>query len=234
MAHSALPPFRNRLLSKLQLDVLEAIAPQLTHVPLKLEQVLYEEGKSVRHVYFPTSGVISMVAVGESGKSMIEIGTVGPEGMAGLNVFLGFPRANGLVFVQVAGEAWRMAVDEFLRATEKYPEFVSVLHRFAHAMFVHASQSTACNQLHSPLQRAARWMLMCGDRVEGDSFDLKQEFLGQMLGERRPTVSRVATQLRERGLISYTRGHVTIVDRPRLEEMACRCYSIIRSGFDAI
>lgn len=218
----------------MQPAVLDAIAPQLTHVVFKREQRLYEESKAVRHVYFPTCGVISMVAVGESGKSMIEIGTVGPEGMVGLNVFLGVPRANGLVFVQVAGEGWRMGVDDFLRAVETYPQFVPVLHRFAHAMFVHASQCTACNQLHSPLQRAARWMLMCGDRVEGDCFDLKQEFLGQMLGERRPTVSRVASQLRERGLIAYARGHVTLVDRPRLEEMACRCYSVIRSAFDAI
>jgi CRP-like cAMP-binding protein len=101
-------------------------------------------------------------------------------------------------------------------------------------MFVQASQSTACIQLHPPIQRCARWLLMCGDRVENDSFDLKQEFLGQMLCERRPTVSRVASQLRERGLIAYTRGHVTIVDRPRLDEAACRCYSIMRAAFDAV
>jgi CRP-like cAMP-binding protein len=127
-----------------------------------------------------------------------------------------------------------MSTEDFLQAAKDHPAFGPVLLRYAHALFVQASQSTACNRLHPPIERCARWLLMCGDRVEGDSFDLKQEFLGQMLGERRPTVSRVATQLRERGLISYSRGRVSIVDRPRLEECACRCYSIIRAGFEAV
>jgi CRP-like cAMP-binding protein len=222
------------VLARLDAGTLDAITPQLSHMTLDLERVLYEESKPIRYVYFPTAGVISMVAVGESGGSKIEVGTVGPEGMLGFAVFLGVSRANGLAFVQVAGEGWRMPVDDFLRATQDHPEFVPVLHRYVHAMFVQASQCTACNQLHSPLERCARWLLMCGDRVDGDSFDLKQEFLGQMLGERRPTVSRVASQLRARGLIAYSRGHVTIVDRPRLEETACRCYAIMRSGFDAV
>jgi CRP-like cAMP-binding protein len=109
-----------------------------------------------------------------------------------------------------------------------------VLHRYTQALLVQVSQATACNRVHSPAQRCARWLLMTADRVHGNAFLLTQEFLGQMLGERRPTVSRVASDFQARGLVSYSRGHMVILDRARLEEEACPCYRFVRDEYDAM
>jgi CRP-like cAMP-binding protein len=224
----------NRLLALLDDETLAALAPDLTRVALKVPEILLAEGKPIRQAYFPTEGVISMLAAVEGGLSKIEVGTVGNEGMVGLPLFLGASRAPGDCFSQVRGEAWRIPAAAFRRASEDHPALAKVLHRYTQALLVQVSQSTACNRVHAPIQRCARWLLMTGDRVRGDTFDLTQEFLGQMLGERRPTVSRVASELQSRGMISYSRGRIALLDRRRLEETACPCYRIVRSEYDSM
>ena len=225
---------RNRLFALLDDEALSAVAGALVHIPLKLRDSLLEEGKPIPYAWFPVEGVMSMLASVEGSQRSVEVGTVGREGMVGLPLFLGATNAPGDCFAQVEGSAWRIGAAEFQRAVEDHPSFAAVLHRYTQALLVQVSQSTACNRAHAPLQRCARWLLMTADRVEGGTFDLKQEFLAQMLGERRPTVSRAASELQERGLITYSRGRITVLDRAGLEEVSCRCYGIVRKEYDTM
>lgn len=221
----------NHLLGMLDAPTLEALAGELTLVRLDLRDQLLEEGKPIRYAWFPVEGVMSMIAAMEDARLSVEVGTVGNEGMVGLPLFLGTERAPGECFAQVPGSALRMPAAAFRRAVAQLPALGRVLHRYTHALMVQMSQSVACNRVHGPLERCARWLLMTRDRVAGDTFGLTQEFLGQMLGERRPTVSRVASQLQDRGMIRYSRGQITILDRARLEQVCCPCYQFIRDEY---
>lgn len=225
---------RNRLLALLDDDTLGAVAAEMRFIPMHLRDGVMEQGRPVRHAWFPTDGVISMLAAADHASERVEVGTIGREGMAGLGLFLGRSQAPGDCFVQVAGHAWRMPAAAFQEAGRTLPAFADALHRYAHTLLVQASQGSACNRTHSPLQRCARWLLMTHDRVAGSEFVLTQEFLAQMLGERRPTVSRVASTLKDRRLIAYSRGRITVLDRERLEEAACPCYRIIRDEYESV
>jgi CRP-like cAMP-binding protein len=185
-------------------------------------------------VYFPVRCVTSMLASMEGAGSRVEVATSGREGMAGVGAYLGARHSPGRTFIQIKGESWRMPVDAFLRHAQALPAFGEVLRRFAHALFVMASQSAACNRAHTPRQRCARWLLMSADRVGADDFVLTQEFLGHMLGERRPTVSKAAGELQMAGCIQYSRGHVVIRNRRKLEDAACDCYQFIRKEHEAV
>ena len=222
---------RNRLLAALDAGGLAAVAPHLELVELPVPRVLYEEGKPMRHVYFPIEGVVSVLAPAEPVGRRIEVGTIGREGIAGLGLFFGAKSATGDTFMQVDGEGWRMPADAFLRLASTEADLTRAVHAYAQFFFVQLSQSLACNSSHSPEQRCARWLLMTHDRVSSDRFALRQEFLAEMLGERRVTVSKVASRLRERGLISYSRGVICIRDRERLEGAACACYDLMRSQY---
>lgn len=225
---------KNRLLALVEAPTLALLAPEMRLSPMAAGEVVMEEGKRIRQAWFPTDGVISMLGAAQGDDPRVEVGTIGNEGMAGLALFLGRDRAHGECYVQVPGHALRMSGAAFQAAAQARPDLAQVLHRYTHALFVQAAQGTACNLTHSPLQRCARWLLMTDDRVEGDSFALKQEFLAQMLGERRPTVSRVQSTLQARGMIRYSRGRVTVLDRKGLEETACPCYRVIRNEYDAL
>lgn len=223
----------NRLLALLDDSTLSALAPHFELVPLALRDMVMREAQPVAHVYFPVQGVISMLAAQRGSGTIVEIGTVGNEGMAGLPLFLGAARAPGDAFAQVSGSAWRMAAAPFEHAAETSVALARVLHRYTQALLVQVSQSTACNRVHGPTQRLARWLLMTGDRT-GDEFEMTQEFMGQMLGERRPTVSRAASDLQDQRLIQYSRGHITIQDRRGLEQASCPCYRVIRDEYDSM
>lgn len=222
----------NRLLALLDAPTLAAVAPLLQRVPLAVGDALLAEGQAIRQVFFPIGGVVSLFAAADGSRAKVEVGTVGCEGLVGLPLFLGGRRASGDAFVQVAGAALRMTAEAFCDAAAAHPPFAKLLQRYTHALLVQVSQSTACNRMHTPVQRCARWLLMTVDRVEGDTFHLTQEFLAQMLGERRPTVSGAASQLQQQGLIRYSRGRITIVDRLRLEDAACRCYHVVRREYE--
>jgi CRP-like cAMP-binding protein len=220
----------NRLLALLDDDTLRAVAPRLVPVALALREDLYLEQAPMTHAWFPTAGVLSMLgsAVAETD---VEVGTIGSEGMLGVGLLLGAELSFGRVFVQVQGTGWRIAAADLRECVQAHPPLNRVLHRHANALMVQMAQSTACNRSHAVEQRCARWLLQTHDRVHGDEFDLTQEFLAQMLGERRATVNQVAGSLQQRGLIRYSRGHIQVTDREGLESAACRCYGFVRAEY---
>ena len=223
----------NRLLALLDEPLRRALGDRMQLVPLRVRQMHYELGKPIEHAYFPLSGVISMVAEVEGAPdSVVEVATVGNEGMSGLPLFLGTQRTPGFAFAQVPGEALRMSAEDFIEATREPGPFSRLLHRYTQALFVQISQSTACNRVHSLQERCARWLLLTHDRVPGDTFDLSQQFLGQMLGERRTTVNVVSALMERAGFIRYERGRITVLNRPGLESASCGCYRIVRNEYD--
>jgi CRP-like cAMP-binding protein len=220
------PPTENPncLLAALPAADYARILPFLTIVPLKLKTVLHKPGEPVQDVYFPGGGFCSMLTVLEDG-SMVEIATVGREGMVGVSAILDGTPVTSAAMVQGATDiCYRMKVDAFRREIDRRGAFHELMAHFAHALFGFVAQSTACNAIHSVEQRLARWLLMARDRMESDEFPLTQEFVAMMLGASRPTVTVVAGTLQKAGLIKYRHGHVTIVDRDNLESASCECY----------
>jgi CRP-like cAMP-binding protein len=206
---------------------------RLEPVELGLKEMIYETDAPISHAYFPTTVVLSMVSVVD-GETAVEVATIGREGMAGLPVFLGVTASPNTVFAQIAGLALRMRADHLRDVLTGDGALHRQLHRYIQATMVQLAQNVACNRLHSTEERAARWLLMSADRVGADRFPLTQEFLAQMLGVRRATVSLTAGVLHSAGLISYSRGVITIDDRAGLEEVACDCYRIVRAEFDQL
>lgn len=224
----------NRLLALLDDATLGAVAAHLQPVPLAWRENLYEERRTMTHAWFPADGVISVLGATAAADTPIEVATIGSEGMLGVAIFLGANESPATVFVQVEGRGWRMPAQALRDCIEAHPALRYVLQRYTHALMVQISQSTACNRVHTAEQRCARWLLQTHDRVRGDAFDLTQEFLGHMLGERRATVNQAATALQERGLIRYTRGHIEVRDRAGLEEAACGCYRFVQEEFGRV
>ena len=222
--------YRNQMLSRLPADELEQIVPRLERVPLKRRMVAYDPLGPITHVYFIESGVISIVSIMRD-RTAIETATIGCEAVIGLPVYLGVDAVPEQAFVQVPGEALRLPTADFRALVPRLPTLQQLLNRYAVCLFTLAAQCSGCNRAHTMEQRCARWLLMVHDRMPGDEFELTQDFLSQMLGVRRATVSETASQLQQAGLISYSRGRMVIVDRAGLERVVCECYGIIRSTF---
>jgi CRP-like cAMP-binding protein len=235
-ALSALAPSegiaRNRLLAALAPEELERLVPDLEFVPLPVGMPIYEPHHTISHVYFPTSGIISMVS--EMPEGTVEVGTVGLEGMTGLPLVLKARTMPTRAFVQVPGHAYRLSDVDLFRAMESSPRFERLLYRYVLALFDQTAQHAACNRLHSLEERCARWLLMTHDRVDGDVLHLKQQFLAEMLGVHRPAVTLAAGALQKAGVIRYTRGKVTVLDRSALERASCGCYAIITRRAEAL
>jgi CRP-like cAMP-binding protein len=214
----------NRLLAALPSADYTRILPSLAIVPLTLKAVLHKPGEPIREVYFPGGGFCSMLTVLADG-SMVEIATVGREGMIGVSAVLdGTPVTSAAMVQGASGTCYRMNVDAFRREIDRRGAFHELMAHYAHALFGFVAQSTACNAIHSVEQRLARWLLMAHDRMGADEFPLTQEFVAMMLGASRPTVTVVAGTLQKAGLIKYRHGRVTIVDREHLEAASCECY----------
>jgi CRP-like cAMP-binding protein len=214
----------NQLLAALPPDVFERVAPTLDVVPLKLKQFLQKAGEPVREVYFPGGGFCSLVTVLEDGR-MVEVATIGREGMLGMSTVLNGDLSPSASMVQAETDiCYRMSSDAFRDEMERRGPFYTLLTRYGQALVGFIMQSTACNAVHTVEQRLARWLLMAHDRVGKDDFPLTQEFAAMMLGASRPTVTVVAGTLQKAGLITYNRGHLTIVDREKLESASCECY----------
>jgi CRP-like cAMP-binding protein len=224
---------RNRILAALPVDELDRIRPALEPVDLPLRQVISDPNRPITHVYFVEEGVVSIVGVMADGAA-VETATVGNEGMVGMPLFLGTDRMAAQVFVQVSGHGYRMRADAFQRELAHGGALGKRLGLYAQAMITLLSQNSACNRVHTAEQRCARWLLLTADRVGGDTMDLTHLFLSQMLGVRRATVTEIAGALQARGLIEYSRGRITVVDRPGLEAAACECYGVIASEFDRL
>jgi CRP-like cAMP-binding protein len=223
---------KNQLLAALPPRDWEKMRPFFEPVELSMGKFLYDVGEPMRHLYFPTVGVISSVALFESA-STAEMATVGREGMVSADAILGGETALSRTFVQVTGSALMVDLDVFKRFQREIPAFDEVLAAYVRALLAQVMQSVACNGVHFVEERAARWLLMCHDRSDGDSFPITQEFLAEMLGVSRPAVSMVARTLNRAGLIRYSRGIMKIEDRVGLEEACCECYSIIRQRYQA-
>ena len=217
----------NRLLAALPDPARSALMDRAERIALAQKAVLLERGAPVSYLYFPLSGLLSMV-VRVTDTAAVEVATVGNEGFVGAPAYLGAERSSTEVVVQIPGEALQVPV-EALPA-----EAGGLLGRYIAALMTQMSQSTACNYLHSVGQRLCRWLLMTHDGVEGDELELTQEFLAQMLAVRRPTVSEVAGVLQGAGIIEYHRGLIRILDRARLEHDACECYGIVRAELDRV
>jgi len=228
-----MPNFRNKILLALPAIELELIAAHLERVPLPRRMVAYDPLRPISHVYFVESGVISIVSIMRD-RTAIETATIGCEGIIGLPVYLGVDAVPEQAFVQVPGEALRLPSSQFRTLAAQMPVLQQLLDRYSVCVFTLAAQCSGCNRAHTMEQRCARWLLMVHDRMPGDEFELTQDFLSQMLGVRRATVSETASQLQQAGLISYSRGRIVIVDRPGLERVVCECYGIISSTFARI
>ena len=220
-------PRQNRLLAALPDKNYLRLLPKLERFELKFAENIYETGDVIEHVYFLETGIISLLSAVE-GRSLLEVGIVGSEGFIGLPVFLGVKISNNRALVQGAGYALRMKTADFLEECDRDSALTKILQSFTHSLFVQISQSAACNRFHSIESRLARWLLMTGDRMKSDEFQITQDFLSNMLGVRREAVNKAAKNFQQQNLIVYNRGNLTILDRANLESNACACYEIIR------
>lgn len=224
---------RNAILAGLDEQALAPLLPDLREVPLPLSRVLHEPGEPIQAVYFPLVGVVSVLA-DLGADQVVETATVGREGVVGISVFLGADTPTERSLVQVPGRALTMSTEDLgEHLADVDGPLTAMLRRSAQAMFTQVARNAACNRVHTVRQRAARWLLTTAERMDSPSFDLTQHFLAQMLAVRRTSVSEVAQSLAEDGCITYTRGTVTITDRPRLQSHACNCYEAIRRATDA-
>jgi CRP-like cAMP-binding protein len=222
---------RNRILAQLPRAEAARIQPFLEKVDLNFKEQLFDSGQRIDHVYFMLTGVISLL-VTVDGEQPIEAATVGYEGMVGLPAFLGASAAPWRALCQVPGEGLRMSVAR-LRPAARDTSLERLLLQYANTMMSMLAQTAACNRLHSLEERMCRWLLLTHDRVDSDTFALTQEFLGQMLGVRRPSVSLAGSALQRAGLIRYSRGRITITNRAGLEDAACECYARVERQFKA-
>jgi CRP-like cAMP-binding protein len=223
----------NKILQALPAAEYAALAPNLRPMALELGEILYQPDDEMQYVYFVNSGVISLLAMLESGAT-VEAGVIGPEGMLGIAVILGARTTPHQGLVQSRGEAMKMRADDLRAEFRKGGMLRDLLLHFTHLLFTQVAQTAACNRLHTVDQRLARWLLMTHDRVEGDRFALTQEFLSRMLGVRRAGVSVSAGTLKQAGLIDYGRGSVKIVNRMGLERTSCECYQIVKEEYDSL
>jgi CRP-like cAMP-binding protein len=224
-------PLHNRLLAALPRADYVRILPHLRMQHVPTGRTLQEPGAPVTDVYFPNGGVFSVTNEMRDG-ALVEVATVGTEGMLGIGVFLGDRSGAGRTFQQVPdGALVSMAVRRFIRESAKAGPFHDVLALYAQASLLQIMQCTACNALHNVTKRCCRWLLQTQDRVGAEEFLLKQEFLAIMLGVQRPTVTLVMGKLQDRGLVTSRYGRVRVLNRDRLEAAACECYDAIRGHF---
>src|SRR5688500_3639576 len=224
---------RNRLLAALPVEERLRLGSELRLVELGMREQIYDTGDAITQIYFPVNCVISMVAAVEDDVA-VEIAMIGLEGMAGLPAFLGTAVNPHRSFCQAPGQALRLETVTLRRFLAADGALHDLLHRYTQAVMAFLAQNIACNQLHSAEERTARWLAQTHDRVDSDSFQITQEFLAQMLGVRRATISENARILQRAGLIRYSRGRITILDREGLHAAACDCYLTIRREFDKL
>jgi CRP-like cAMP-binding protein len=220
----------NRLLARLPPEEYQRLFPRLQPVPLALKHVVYEVRSSIDFAYFPSRGVISALTLMEDGRA-IEVATIGDEGMVGLPLLVGAKTTANRMIVQVPGEALRMAEDVLREEVSRDSALRRLLVLYHTAFLAQVSQAVACNGLHSVYQRCCRWLLMTQDRAHSDVFPMTHEFLAEMLGVRRSTVSEVLEPFQEKGLIRYSRGRLTVLDRDGLMAGSCECYRRINEEF---
>lgn len=229
----SLPLAKNHLLAALPIEVKRRLLPRLEPVQLSLGQVLHEAGGALSHVYFPSDAIVSLLYVTENGASA-EIAVVGNEGLVGIAVFMGGESTTSRAIVQSAGQALRLPVNQLKDEFNRHGEMLHLLLRYTQALITQMAQTAVCNRHHSIDQQLCRWLLLSLDRLPGNQLDMTQELISNMLGVRREGVTEAAGKLHRLGVIEYRRGHITVLDRPRLEQLSCECYAVVKKESDRL
>ncbi|MDI1261264.1 Crp/Fnr family transcriptional regulator [Aquabacterium sp.] len=229
----AADPRQNRLLAALPEAEWVRWLPQLELVDMPLGKVLYEPGTRLSHVYFPTDSIVSLLYVMEDGGSA-EIAMVGFEGIVGISLFMGGESTPSRAVVQSAGKAFRLQAGMMLREFNRAGPVLHLLLRYTQALITQMSQTAVCNRHHSLDQQLCRWLLLSLDRLPSNKIFMTQELIANMLGVRREGVTEAAGRLQKAGLISYQRGRIAVLDRPRLEERTCECYAVVKTEYDRL
>ena len=226
-------PQRNTLLAALPAEVQNRLFPHLELVSLPLGMVLYESGDTMRHVYFPTDSIISLLYVMESGASA-EISVVGNEGLVGISLFMGGESTPSRAIVQSGGQAYRLPSQHLKDEFNRHGELLVLMLRYTQALITQMSQTAVCNRHHSIDQQLCRWLLLSLDRLSSNKLTMTQELIANMLGVRREGVTEAAGKLQRQGVIEYSRGHIKVLDRHKLEQLSCECYAVVKKETDRL
>ena len=234
MSMSSLPdPRQNHILDALPQDERDRLFPHLKLVRMPLGMVLYESGAALRHIYFPTDSIVSLLYVMQDGASA-EIAVVGREGAVGVSLFMGGETTPSRALVQSAGHAYRLTGKRLKDEFNRHGNMLHVLLRYTQSLLTQMAQTAVCNRHHSLDQQLCRWLLLSLDRLDSNQLTMTQELIANMLGVRREGVTEAAGKLQKLGIIRYARGKITVLDRPHLERLSCECYSVVRQETDRL
>ncbi|MDP9141610.1 MAG: Crp/Fnr family transcriptional regulator [Pseudomonadota bacterium] len=226
-------PKQNHLLAALPIEVQERLLPHLELVTMPLGDVLYESGDTLRHVYFPTDSIVSLLYVMESGASA-EISVVGNEGLIGVALFMGGESTPSRAIVQSAGYAYRLLGQRLKDEFSRHGELLLLMLRYTQSLITQMAQTAVCNRHHSIDQQLCRWLLLSLDRLSSNKLTMTQELIANMLGVRREGVTDAAGKLQKLHVIEYNRGQITVLDRPKLEALSCECYAVVKQETDRL
>ncbi|MNM84447.1 hypothetical protein D3C81_965360 [compost metagenome] len=226
-------PRQNHLLAAMPAIVQERLFPYLELQRLPLGKVLYESGDAMRHVFFPTDAIISLLYVMENGASA-EISVVGNEGLIGVAVFMGGESTPSRAIVQSAGSVYRLSGQRIKEEFSRHGEMLQLMLRYTQALITQMAQTAVCNRHHSIDQQLCRWLLLSLDRLPSNQLTMTQELIANMLGVRREGVTEAAGKLQKQGVIEYSRGRITVLDRAKLEELSCECYAVVKKETDRL
>ena len=226
-------PTRNHLLRALPPDVQGRLFPYLEPVDLPLGKVLYESGDTMRYVYFPTDSIVSLLYVMENGASA-EISVVGNEGIVGISLFMGGGSTPSRALVQSAGSALRLPGQRIKDEFGRHGALLTLMLRYTQSLITQMAQTAVCNRHHSIDQQLCRWLLLSLDRLPSNKLTMTQELIANMLGVRREGVTEAAVKLQSAGLIRYSRGRISVIDRPGLEARTCECYAVVKKEYDRL
>jgi len=226
-------PRQNNILDALPAEERERLFPHLTLVEMPLGMVLYEAGEALRHIYFPTDSIVSLLYVMKDGASA-EIAVVGNEGAIGVSLFMGGETTPSRGIVQSAGSAYRFSGRRLKQEFERHGQLLHVLLRYTQSLITQMAQTAVCNRHHSIDQQLCRWLLLSLDRLPSNRLNMTQELIANMLGVRREGVTGAAGNLQDLGVIHYSRGRITVLDRPKLEQLSCECYAVVKQETDRL
>lgn len=226
-------PHQNHLLNALLEVDFDRLSPNLELIEMPLGEVLYESGGKLRHVYFPTTSIVSLLYVMENGASA-EIAVVGNEGILGISIFMGGNTTPSRAVVQSAGHGYRMKSELLKNEFNRAGPVMRLLLRYTQALITQMSQTAVCNRHHSIEQQLCRWLLLSLDRLSENQLNMTQELIANMLGVRREGVTEAAGKLQQAGIIEYSRGRILVLDRPALEKRVCECYQVVKTEFDRL